>query len=160
MCTKSIAVIGLGNVLPGDEGIGVHALNELKGRFDFPENVELIDGGTMGLDLLPFIEGKGRILFIDAVDVKAEPGTVIELEGEAIPACLSTKLSVHQVSLPDLLTAGSLLGTLPEYICLIGMQPYRMEMVYGLSPIIKDRVEELMLRIIRRLNDWGVNITY
>ena len=73
---EKICVVGLGNLLLKDEGVGVHAVEALKGKYDFPEEVCLLDGGTLGLDLLHLIEGMDRVLFVDAVDLKREPGTI------------------------------------------------------------------------------------
>ena len=151
-----IAVVGIGNILLSDDGVGVLVLNELKSRYEkLPGNVELIDGGTMGLDLLPFIEGKARVIFIDAVDFKAEPGTVGELNNSEIPHYFSSKLSVHQIALPDMIAAGQLLGTIPEEMCLIGIQPETIETGYGLSPEIQRQVDTLIEKVINKLNDWG-----
>ncbi len=153
-----IAVVGIGNILLGDEGVGVHVLNELRDRYCFPDGVELIDGGTMGLDLLPFIEGRQRVIFIDAVDFGAEAGAVGELRGGEIPERLSSKLSVHQIALPEMLSAGRLLGTLPEEICLVGIQPKSIDPGFGLSPEIEAKVDELMARVVRKLSEWGIEV--
>jgi len=83
-------LIGLGNILLRDERVGVHAVEALRKNFDFPENVRLLDGGTLGLDLLPFIEGmegmEGMILFVDAVDLQKEPGTIAIIRDEDLPS--------------------------------------------------------------------------
>ena len=151
-----IAVVGIGNILLSDDGVGVLVLNELKSRYKkLPGSVELIDGGTMGLDLLPFIEGKERVIFIDAVDFKAEPGTVGELNNSEIPHYFSSKLSVHQIALPDMIAAGQLLGTIPEEMCLIGIQPKTIETGYGLSPEIQGQVDALIEKVIKKLSGWG-----
>ena len=99
----NVAILGIGNILLRDEGIGVHAVNKLKNEYEFPEFVRLIDGGTMGLDLLPFFEGNDKVLIIDAVDFKKEAGTIDIIEGDKIPAFLTSKLSVHQIGLPAML---------------------------------------------------------
>ncbi|HEC98670.1 MAG TPA: hydrogenase maturation protease [Nitrospirae bacterium] len=152
-----IAVVGIGNILLSDDGVGVLVLNELKSRYKkLPGNVELIDGGTMGLDLLPFIEGKERVIFIDAVDFKAKPGTIGELNNSEIPHYFSSKLSVHQIALPDMIAAGQLLGTIPEEMCLIGIQPGTIETGYGLSPEIQRQVDVLIEKVINKLSGWGV----
>lgn len=151
-----IAVVGIGNILLSDDGVGVFVLEEIKKRDILPGNVELIDGGTMGLDLLPFIEGKERVIFIDAVDFKAEPGTIGELNNNEIPHYFSSKLSVHQIAFPDMIAAGQLLGTIPEEMCLIGIQPGTIETGYGLSPEIQQQVDRLIEKVIDKLSGWGV----
>ncbi|NOY54120.1 MAG: hydrogenase maturation protease [Deltaproteobacteria bacterium] len=152
-----IAVVGIGNLLLTDDGIGIHALRELEARYRFPGHVDLLDGGTMGLDLLPFLEGKDRILFLDAVSFGKAPGTIGELNNGEIPGFFATKLSVHQIALPDLLGAGRLLGTLPERMCLIGIEPESIESGYGLSPTLGEQLEGYLTAVLERLAEWGVH---
>jgi hydrogenase maturation protease len=151
-----VAVLGVGNILLKDEGIGVRAVEVLRERYTFPESVELIDGGTMGLDLLPFIEGKERILILDAVNVEKPPGTLVTIEGDDIPKFLSMKLSVHQIGLPDMLSAAKFMDIMPNDLCLIGMQPKTMETGYGLSDDIEDKIDILIERALEKLDEWGV----
>ncbi len=157
MWTK-ISVIGLGNILLGDEGVGVHAVEALKGRYDFPEEVRLLDGGTLGLDLLHLIEGMDGVLFIDAINLKKSPGTIAVIEGEAIPSILEPKLSLHHVGLADLLFASSFLGTRPAKVALVGIQPEIMEIGLELSKTVMDRFEKLMQVIVEKLREWGLEI--
>jgi hydrogenase maturation protease len=151
-----IAVIGIGNILMTDDGVGVHALNALAERYLFPPQVQLIDGGTMGLDLLPFVEGKKRVLFIDAANLEKDPGVIGELNNGEIPEFFSTKLSVHQIALPDMLAAGRFLGTLPGTLCLVGIQPGNTESGYGLTPAVQGEFEALLERVLAKLAEWGV----
>lgn len=151
-----ITVFGIGNLLLMDEGIGVHIINKLKEGYEFPEHVSLVDGGTMGLDLLPFFEGNDRVLIIDAVDFRKEPGTIEIIEGENIPAILGSKLSVHQIGLPDMLFAAKLMDIIPPEICLIGIQPKSIETGAELTEEIKDRVEFLTEKVLQKLEAWGV----
>ena len=154
----NIAILGIGNILLSDEGIGVHAINKLKDEYEFPEYVKLIDGGTMGLDLLPFFEGNDKVLIIDAVNFRKEPGTIDIIEGDKIPAFLTSKLSVHQIGLPDMLFAARLMGITPTEMCLIGMQPKSMESGTELSEEIKEKLETLVEKILQKLREWGVEI--
>lgn len=152
-----IAVLGLGNILLEDDGVGVHALNKLKDKYEFPDHVSLIDGGTKGLDLLPFIEGLDRILIIDAANFKKEPGTIDTVEGDKIPAFLSSKLSVHQIGLPDMLFAAKLMEITPSEMCLIGIQPKTMGTAIEMSDEIKNKFQSLIDKVLLKLKDWGVN---
>ncbi len=154
----NIAILGIGNILLSDEGIGVHAINKLKDEYEFPEYVRLIDGGTMGLDLLPFFEGNDKVLIIDAVNFRKEPGTIDIIEGDKIPDFLTSKLSVHQIGLPDMLFAARLMGIIPTEMCLIGMQPKSMESGIDLSEEIKMKLEPLVEKVLQRLQDWGVEV--
>ncbi len=156
-----VAVVGIGNVLMGDEGAGVHALTALQRGYSIAENVDvrLIDGGTMGLDLLPFIEGADRLLLIDAVNAGKKPGELIIVEDQDVPSFLSGKLSAHQIGVPDLLFSARFLDILPRDICLIGVQPKMMEMDMELSPELRAAISPLVDAVIERLRYWGVTVT-
>ena len=153
-----ISLIGLGNLLLRDEGVGVHAVEVLRKNFDFPEDVRLLDGGTLGLDLLPLIEGMERVLFVDAVDLKKKPGTIAIIEDEDLPSFLAPKLSLHHVGLADLLFASSFLGTRPAEIVLVGIQPATMEIGLELSRTIKGCFDKLLETVLEKLREWGLEI--
>jgi len=149
-------LIGLGNILLRDEGVGVKAVEALGKGFDFPEDVRLVDGGTLGLDLLPFIEGMDGILFVDAVDFQKEPGTIVIVEDEDLPSFLAPKLSLHHVGLSDLLFASSLMGIRPPKITLIGIQPENVEVGLDLSPRVTESFEKFLNTVLEKLREWGV----
>lgn len=150
------AVLGIGNILLSDEGVGVRAIEAMRERYDFPESVEFIDGGTMGLDLLPFIEGKDRVLIIDAVNIGKPPGTIAVIEGADIPKFLSMKLSVHQIGLPDMLSAAKLMNILPKEMCLVGIQPNSLETGLVMSDDMKNNLDTLIQTAVSRLQQWGI----
>ena len=158
LADEKITVLGLGNILLRDEGVGVHAIEELRKAYDFPENVEIIDGGTMGLDLLHFIEDADKLLIVDAVNLKKEPGTIAIIEDSDIPAFVSTKLSIHQIGLPDVIYALKLMDLTPPRMTLIGMQPESLETGLAMSAAIKSNLGQLLNAIITKLNEWGVEI--
>jgi hydrogenase maturation protease len=113
----------------------------------------------MGLDLLPFIEGSDRLLIIDAVDFKSPPGTVKVIEGPETLAFLDTKLSVHQIGIPDLLFAASFSGVMPAETCLVGIQPDIIEAGLEMSGRVRENFETLLNTIVDKLRQWGVEIT-
>jgi hydrogenase maturation protease len=152
----NIAVFGIGNILLSDDGVGVHAVNRLSETYDFPDSVELIDGGTKGLDLLPLFEEKDKILIADAANFKKAPGTIDIIEGDSIPAFLSKKLSVHQIGLPDTLFAAKLMEITPSEMCLVGIQPKSMETSTELSAEVKNQFEPFIKSILQKLQEWGV----
>ena len=152
-------VLGLGNILLRDEGIGVRAVELLTERYEFPPEVELLDGGTLGLNLLPYVEDADRLLIIDAVDVDGEPGTVVCLEGEEIPASLSVKISPHQVGLADLLAAARLRGHCPGEMMLVGVQPSVVDVGLELSPPVEAQVASLVDAALSQLSRWGIEWT-
>ncbi len=155
----NIAIFGIGNILLSDDGIGVHVINRLLDEYDFPENVEFIDGGTKGLDLLPLFENRDKVLILDAANFKKEPGTIDTIVGDKIPAFLSMKLSVHHIGVPDLLFAAKLMEIMPAEIRLIGIQPESMETSIELSEVLKNKMDEFLSTILNQLKDWGVEVT-
>lgn len=151
-----ITVLGIGNILLSDDGVGVHIVNKLNDEYTFPDNVTIIDGGTKGLDLLPFIEDSDKVLIVDAANFKKEPGTIDTVIGDKIPAFLSQKLSMHQIGLPDMLFAAKLMEISPAEICLIGIQPESMETGTEMSGLIRKRFDALLNKVLEKLNEWGV----
>ena len=151
-----ISLIGLGNILMKDEGIGVHTVNALRKRYTFSPDVEIVDGGTLGLDLLPFLEEGGRVVFVDAVDFGKGPGHIDTIEGEEILTFLHSGFSAHHVGLSDLLLASRMMGILPGEICLIGMQPGCVDCGLDMTEAVRLRKEEVIDLILRKLQQWGV----
>ncbi len=151
-----ISLIGLGNLLLRDEGVGVHAVEALRKNFDFSEDLRLLDGGTLGLDLLPWIEGMERVLFVDAIDLKKDPGTIAVLEDDEIPSRLKPALSFHQIGLSDLLFAVKFMGMNPSKIVLIGIQPEKIETGLTLSETLNENFGQLLHMILEKLKEWGV----
>ncbi len=151
-----IAVIGLGNILLRDEGVGVHVTNTIKQGYTFSPYVEIIDGGTMGLDLLPLFEGRDKILIVDAVDFGREPGYVGIIKNEDIPSALNSKLSVHHIGLSDVLFASKLMGISPLEICLIGIQPESLDVGLDMTEEIKGKIETVIDLIIGKLKEWNI----
>lgn len=148
-------VIGLGNPLMTDDGIGLAALGRLRDRWEFPPGVCLVDGGTWGMSLLPEVEDAGRLLLLDAIDVGVPPGRVVRLERDELPLFLSQKLSPHQVGLRDVLAVAELRGTLPAETVAMGLQPAVVELSTSLSPEVQAGVERLARRAVEQLAAWG-----
>ncbi len=152
-------VLGLGNILMRDEGVGVRVVERLLERYDFPAEVQVLDGGTLGLDLLHWVEGVDRLLVVDAVDMGAEPGTTTRLEGEEVPVFLGVKISPHQMGLADLLAASRLCGYFPQQLVLWGVQPDAIEVGLELSPLVETQVETLVESVLAELTSWGIEWT-
>ncbi|MDX1578888.1 MAG: HyaD/HybD family hydrogenase maturation endopeptidase [Gemmatimonadota bacterium] len=152
--SSSTLLIGVGSPLMGDDGLGLRALETIRGMFRFEPHVELLDGGTWGMNLLPFLEGADRALLLDAIDAAEAPGTLVELEGEALPRFLSTKLSPHQIDLREVLALAELRGTLPEVVVL-GLQPGRVELEAKVGSEVEAALPRLVEAAVRRLAAWG-----
>jgi hydrogenase maturation protease len=118
-----LLVLGVGNVLMTDDGIGVHVVRQLSAEQSSLPAVRLVDGGTLGLDLLPMVADAGALILVDAVDMHQPPGTVRVLRGAELHGALGGHISPHQVGLADLLAVGRLTGGLPDQLALVGIQP-------------------------------------
>lgn len=148
-------ILGLGNPLMGDDGFGLAALKRLRDEWAFDPAVELVDGGTWGMNLLPIIEDAGRLLLLDAVDVGAPPATLVILERGSLPMHLATKLSPHQIDLREVLALAELRGTLPADTVAIGIQPGRVELSTKLSQAVEERMFHVVEAAVDRLQSWG-----
>jgi hydrogenase maturation protease len=121
-------ILGIGNRLWADEGFGPAVVDRLQARTDLPAGVELLDGGTLGLYLLPHVQAARRLLVFDAVDFGHAPGRVVVLRDGEIPAFFGQRpLSLHQTGFTDVLAAAQLTGESPEAITLVGVQPERID---------------------------------
>ena len=156
---KSILVLGVGNLVMGDDGVGVMVAQKLQQSYRFSGNVEIMDGGTLGLDLLPKLENITHLILIDAVETGKKVGTCIRLYGEELPIALETKISPHQMGLKDLLAVSELMGHSPQEMVLIGVQPGSIEMEIGLTPEVEAQLDTLIANVLTELENWGVSAT-
>jgi hydrogenase maturation protease len=157
MATDTL-VLGIGNVLWADEGFGVRAVAELNARWQFPESVRFMDGGTQGLYLLPHVQSARRLLVFDAIDYQLEPGTLQVLRDGDIPSYLGVgKMSLHQSSFQEVLSLAMLSGQCPESAVLVGVQP-KVLMDFGgsLSEPVRARLSEALQAGLAVLAAWGV----
>jgi hydrogenase maturation protease len=143
----AVSLIGIGNILMKDEGVGVHAVRYIQQHYVIPPGLEIIDGGTTGLDLLPYIENRDRVLFADTVNFHQAPGTIRVLKNKEIPAHFAMKDCLHHMGLMDVLAAAQLLDILPKDIRLIGIQPQRIEMGLELS----DTIQALLMPFVAKI---------
>ena len=130
---NNILVIGMGNVLMQDEGIGVRAVEELDCRYAFPANVRIVDGGTTGMELFEPMRTADCLIIADAVNFDRPPGSLIRIADKEINAFFQTKISNHQLGLSDLLALMAMRGETPQRVAIIGMVPYGLENCLGLS---------------------------
>ena len=148
---KKTLVLGVGNLLLSDDGIGIHAIHHLQKNHVFPEEVQLLDGGTCGLDLLQFLEGIDRLIIIDAAHMGKPIGTIVRLEGDQIPAHLSLKTSPHEINLPELLFAAKLSDIYPGEVIVFGVQPQSIDTQIGLTPAVSETFEALIEQVIAEI---------
>ncbi|MFN2200330.1 MAG: HyaD/HybD family hydrogenase maturation endopeptidase [Caldilineaceae bacterium] len=161
--TNRKVVMGIGNLLNRDEGLGVHAVKSLAAYLSSSEclaagrhRLELLDGGTLGLNLLPIVEESSHLLILDAVNANQPDGTIIELPRDQISLSTGIKLSEHQVSFQEVLGLASFRGRLPGHLHLIGAQPADVSIGLDLSPTMLDVLPILVRRALRVLRAWGL----
>lgn len=140
---SQILVLGLGNILLGDEGVGVRVVERLLAEGNLPPEAEFIDGGTCGMDLLDSIASARHLIVVDAVRSGAEPASVVRLEGEQLPVFFRSKLSPHQTGLGDLLATLSLHDQAPANVIVVGCEPVCLDLGLELSPAVAARVPEM-----------------
>ncbi len=150
-------VLGLGNSILRDEGVGIHAMQALKTQIgQTSAELEFVDGGVLGMNLLPLVEECRYLLLLDAINADLPPGTVIEMDREAIPLLAGVKLSEHQLTFQEVLGLARLRDTLPPYVHLIGIQPQDMSVGLELTPVVAHKLPEVLDRASARLRQWGL----
>lgn len=149
-------VIGIGNILLRDEGVGVRVVVELERRVaagleDVPPGTRFVDGGTLGLELLPMISRGSALLLVDAVNLRQAPGSVAVIRGDAIEGTLAGHVSPHQVGIADLVAAARLMGVMPVAASLVGIQPLEIEIGLDLTPEVEAALPDAMAAVCAEL---------
>jgi hydrogenase maturation protease len=154
---ESIVVLGVGNILLKDEGIGVRVVEELNRRYSFPDHVRVVDGGTQGLWLMATLQTAERLIVVDAVLGRSAPGTMYRLERDDLPKALRCKQSAHDSDLVEALNLCTLMDTGPKSVVVVGIEPEDIQ-PFGLelTGTIAARLDDLIERVIEELNTLGV----
>lgn len=152
---RRVLLLGLGNVLCGDDGLGVIALERLRRDFEWPDAVALVDGGTQGLALLDLLEEAAEVWILDAVAADAPPGEFVAIEGDDVEPALRERLSPHQIGVADLLDAMHWRGTVPGRLRVLGLVPESLELRIGLSPAVERGLPRLLDAAVRELSAAG-----
>lgn len=141
--TKNV-VLGIGNILLSDEGVGVRVVEALAARGGWPDEIELIDGGTCGMEMLDQLEELALLVVVDCVRGGRPPGTPVVLRGDAVPVFFRTKLSPHQIGLADVLASLELTGRAPGETVIVGIEPESLALGMELTPAVAARLPELV----------------
>jgi hydrogenase maturation protease len=159
--TNRALILGIGNVLWADEGFGVRCVETLAQNWAFEETVQILDGGTQGLYLLPFLEEADILVVFDAVDYGLEPGTMKIVEGDEVPRFMGAKkMSLHQTGFQDVIATAQLMGYCPETLILIGCQPVELEDYGGgLRDIVAARIAPAIEIALDKLRALGIHAT-
>ena len=148
---KRIVVLGAGNLLMGDEGVGVRVVEELDRRYSFPPEVVIVDGGTMGIELLPYIADCSHLLIVDAMPGEDPPGTTTRLAIDSSPGFFRNRSTPHQIGLADVLALAAMNDELPRSVTLFGIIPHRMDIGLALSPPVAAGMEQLLAMVVDEL---------
>lgn len=151
----NVLVIGLGNILLSDEGAGVRVIEALRERYCFPETVDLVDGGTMGIELVPYFQGKSHIIIIDAVRTGNQPGTVTRTDD--LPAFFRNRISPHQIGLIDVLALAAITEGVSPRTVLFGIEPGNIETGLDLSSEVNGRIDFLVKCVVEELEGLGIH---
>lgn len=154
----NILVMGVGNLLLQDEGAGVRAIEEFGRRYWIPEGVDLLDGGTSGIELLQHIRGRDVLIIIDVVRAGYQYGTITRFEGQHVPAQFQKKISPHQLGISDLLAASSLTDAMPGKVVLFGIEPKSMDTGIEMSEEVAGSVGRLVDLVAEELRLFGVKV--
>jgi hydrogenase maturation protease len=156
-----IVVLGIGNVLWADEGFGVRCVEALQAGWTFDGPVELVDGGTQGLYLLPLVQQATHLLILDAVDYGLPPGTLKRVADEEVPRFLGAKkMSLHQTGFQEVLMLAQMTASWPRHVLLLGCQPEELEDYGGsLRDSVKAVLPLALEQAVAQLREWGVRVT-
>jgi hydrogenase maturation protease len=154
-----VVILGIGNIILSDEGAGVRAAEAVAAAYDIPDYVEVIDGGTAGMELLGPLTGVDLLLVMDAVKAGRPPGTVITLTGKEVPVFFRSKLSPHQISICDVLAGLEFSGEAPGDLVLVGVEPESLELGLELTPTVAQRLPEMVACAVAELACRGVVLT-
>jgi hydrogenase maturation protease len=147
----AVLVLGLGNVVCSDDGAGVAAVHRLVREWTMPAGVVALDGGTLGLSLLPLVDRADRVVLVDAIRGDGPPGTMVRLDGDDVAPAVYERLSPHQIGVADLLAGAALVGRYPDEVVLVGVVPATTELGLGRTPAVEARVPELVARVVDEL---------
>ena len=151
---SEITVLGIGNTILSDEGFGVRVVEFLRDNYDFPENVALIDGGTLGVELTHFIVGTQKLLIIDSIDGGAAPGTIFHLRDGEIFKHFTQKISAHEIGVQDILTTLEITGKKIPVVELIGAQPFSLDAGLELTPPMQKLLPVFVEKALEILRRW------
>ncbi len=151
----NITVLGVGNILYQDDGIGIRVIEKLEAEYDFPDDVLIVDGGVLGINLLGIISNAGKLIVVDTVLNHGQPGDLHRLSHEQIPDRILAKNSLHQVDLIEALTLCKALGHVPR-TTIVGIEPKQMDQLEDkLTPVIEAKIEDLTQAVLAEVKAQG-----
>jgi hydrogenase maturation protease len=157
-CAYETLILGIGNILWADEGYGIRAVETLNERYAFGTGTRVMDGGTQGIFLLPWVRSASRLLIFDAVDFGLEPGTLKLIRDDDVPRFMGAKkVSMHQAGFQEVLYSAELSGQFPDELALVGVQPELLDDYGGsLTDRVRAQIDPAIETAVRVLGEWGV----
>ena len=150
-----IMVLGVGCILYSDEGFGVRVVEKMEALFEFSDNVLLVDGGVLGINLLGVISKPDHLIVVDAIRNKGEPGDLYRLAGDQIPQRIRAKNSLHQIDFLEALTLCQALDKVPETV-IIGVEPEDIDtQSLELTPTIRTKIDPVIEMVLTELDRLG-----
>lgn len=144
-------VLGIGNTILTDEAFGVRCVEALERDYAVPDSVQLIDGGTSGMEMIEDLSHLDFLIVLDVLKTGAAPGTVVKIAGDDIPVFFRRKLSPHQIALPDVLASLELLDAVPKEIIVLGVEPISLELGLEMTPTVAHQIPEVVSRAVQEL---------
>ncbi|WP_110954401.1 HyaD/HybD family hydrogenase maturation endopeptidase [Anaerosinus massiliensis] len=153
---EKITVLGIGNIILQDEGFGVHVVEQLQQAYDFPEHVQVLDGGTLGMELMNFIIGTDKLIIVDAINGDSAPGTFFRFANEEVKAYFQEKVSMHELGIQDVLAALEVTEQPVGEVIVMGAEPFVVEAGVGLTKEMSGLVEQAKALVLKELKAWQI----
>lgn len=155
---EQITILGVGNILMKDEGFGVRVVEELLRQYSFPEHVQVLDGGTLGMELLRFLIGTDKLILVDAVSGGLPPGSFYQFNHDEVKAYFKEKVSMHELGIQDVLGVMEVLEKPAKEIRILGIQPLTIEVGLELTPIVAEAVDLVVEKLLAILKEWQIEV--
>ena len=153
---NEVTILGIGNVILRDEGFGVRVAEYLDKHYEFPESVQIVDGGTLGIELTQYVTGTEKLLVIDSINGGAEPGTTFRFHNDDVMEHFQDKRSAHEVGIQDVLGLLTVTGHKIPDVVVIGAQPYDVEAGVELSDGMMELLPQMVEQALKELKNWGI----
>lgn len=148
--TKPVLLLGVGNILLSDEGVGVHVIKKMQ-NLPPMEGVEIVDGGTSGADLLDIISDRQKVIIIDAMTSGEKPGTVLKFSGDSLVRDKNPSMSLHDVGIFDTLHMAKMIGSAPREVVVFGIEPASLDFAMELSSTLQKIVPSLIEAVLQEI---------
>ncbi len=159
MNTEHVMILGVGNILLSDEGFGIRVVEALQQRYDFPDNVSVIDGGVLGINLMGIISEADQLIVVDVIRNKGNPGDLYRIDGKDVPERIRAKNSLHQIDFLESLTLCQALDKVPETV-IVGIEPQDIETLsVELTPTTAGRIDDMIQMVLAELDRLEVTYT-